>query len=85
MEPWPYIIAAYACTIGGTVILTVWSFVRMRSNEARAAALRDRVTQLQDAIGEPLEEANAKQKKSGRKKRRRGSRQTAKVPRPKRG
>ena len=41
MEPWPYIIAAYACTIGGTVILTIWRFVRMRSNEARAAALRE--------------------------------------------
>lgn len=41
MEPWPFIIAAYACTIGGTAILTIWSFVRMRANEARAAALRE--------------------------------------------
>ncbi|QLC21394.1 hypothetical protein HFP51_03870 [Parasphingopyxis sp. CP4] len=41
MEPWPFIIAAYACTIGGTAILTIWSIVRMRANEARAAALRE--------------------------------------------
>lgn len=41
MEPWPYIVAAYACTIGGTALLTLWSYARMRSVEARVAALRE--------------------------------------------
>ncbi|MGP1283688.1 MAG: hypothetical protein ACTS1X_11990 [Parasphingopyxis sp.] len=41
MEPWPFIIAAYACTIAGTALLAVWSFARMRATENRAAALRE--------------------------------------------
>ncbi|MEO1168526.1 MAG: hypothetical protein AAFW97_07440 [Pseudomonadota bacterium] len=41
MEPWPFIIAAYACTIIGTAGLTLWSYVQMRSSEARMDALRE--------------------------------------------
>ena len=49
----------------------------------RAAALRDRITQLRDSIGEPLDEvAIQKSNKTGR--RRRGGKTGAKVPRPKR-
>ncbi len=40
MEPWPFIIAAYACTIVGTGALLIWSYMQMRSSEARVDALR---------------------------------------------
>lgn len=40
MNHWPFIIAAYALTIGGTAALTLASFVAMRRAEARADALR---------------------------------------------
>lgn len=41
MAHWPFIIAAYACTITGTLVLAGWSYVRMRAAEARATALRE--------------------------------------------
>lgn len=42
MNPWPFIIAAYALTAAGTLAVTAWSFVAMRRAEADAAALSDR-------------------------------------------
>ena len=42
MNPWPFIIAAYALTILGTLGVTAWSFAAMRRAEAEAAALSDR-------------------------------------------
>jgi uncharacterized integral membrane protein len=41
MAQWPFIIAAYACTITGTLVLAGWSYMRMRASEARVAALRE--------------------------------------------
>lgn len=49
----------------------------------RAAALRDRITQLQEAIGEPLDSVAPAASKS-KKRRGRGGKTGAKVPRPKR-
>jgi len=42
MNPWPFIIAAYALTLVGTLAVTAWSFAAMRRAEAQAAALGDR-------------------------------------------
>ena len=42
MNPWPFIIAAYALSVAGTLAVTAWSFVAMRRAEADAAALGDR-------------------------------------------
>jgi len=42
---WPYVIAAYAVTIGGTLGLVGWTLAMMRRAEKRAEALdrqRDR-------------------------------------------
>ena len=41
MAPWPFIIAAYGFTIFGTLTLLAWSFMRMRSAEARLEQLRE--------------------------------------------
>lgn len=49
----------------------------------RAAALRDRITQLQDKIGEPLEDVQVDSYKARGRKGRRGNKKPAKVPRPK--
>jgi uncharacterized integral membrane protein len=37
---WPFIIAAYGLALGGTVLLTLASFLAMRRAEARAEAVR---------------------------------------------
>jgi hypothetical protein len=42
MNPWPFVIAAYALTIVGTLAVAGWSYAAMRRAEANAAALRDR-------------------------------------------
>jgi hypothetical protein len=42
MNHWPFIVAAYAITLLGTLGVTAWSFVAMRRAERRADALRDR-------------------------------------------
>ena len=42
MNPWPFIVAAYALTLGGSVALAVWSVVAMRRAEAEADALSRR-------------------------------------------
>lgn len=39
MNPWPFIVAAYALTIGGTLGVTAWSFLAMRRAEAEAETL----------------------------------------------
>lgn len=40
MNHWPYIIAAYALTIGGMAGLVLVSWLRMRKAEAEAEAVR---------------------------------------------
>jgi hypothetical protein len=42
MNPWPFIIAAYALTAAGTIGLTLWSWAAMRRTEAEAAKLSER-------------------------------------------
>ena len=43
MNPWPFVIGAYALSVIGTVSLTAWSWAAMRHAEAEAAKLgRDR-------------------------------------------
>ena len=43
MNPWPFIVAAYALTLLGTAVLAVSSWAAMRRAEAEAAKLgRDR-------------------------------------------
>ena len=40
MNHWPFIIAAYALTVAGTLALTLWSWSAMRRAEAEAEAVR---------------------------------------------
>ena len=40
MNPWPFVIAAYAVAIGITAALLLWAYASMRSAEAAADALR---------------------------------------------
>jgi hypothetical protein len=42
MNPWPFVIAAYATAIGLTTALLLWSFASMRRAEAAADALKRR-------------------------------------------
>lgn len=42
MNHWPFIVAAYAITLLGTLGVTVWSYAAMRRAERRAEALRDK-------------------------------------------
>ena len=39
MVAWPYVIAAYAVSIGGTLALVGWALMALRRAEARADAL----------------------------------------------
>jgi hypothetical protein len=39
VNPWPFVIAAYAIAIGGTGGLLLWAFASMRRAEAAADAL----------------------------------------------
>jgi hypothetical protein len=41
VNPWPFVIAAYALTLVGTLGLAWWSYAAMRRAEAEAAALKD--------------------------------------------
>ena len=51
----------------------------------RAAALRDRIVQMKEAVGQPLDAVEAENKKSGARRRgRSGSGQKGRIPRPKR-
>ena len=40
MNPWPFVIAAYAVAISGTGSLLWWAFASMRRSEAAADALK---------------------------------------------
>ncbi|WP_275401797.1 hypothetical protein [Sphingomonas flavalba] len=40
MNPWPFVIAAYAVTIGGTAAAFIWAWLAMRAAEKAAAGLR---------------------------------------------
>ncbi|WP_019833446.1 hypothetical protein [Sphingomonas sp. PR090111-T3T-6A] len=42
MSQWPFVIAAYAVAIGGTLTLALASFVAMRKAERAAEALKRR-------------------------------------------
>ena len=42
IDPWPFIIAAYAITILGTLAVTLWSWRAMRGAERDARALDNR-------------------------------------------
>ncbi len=42
MNQWPFVIAAYAVTVGGTGGLLCWSLAIMRRAEAAAEALKRR-------------------------------------------
>lgn len=42
VDPWPFIVAAYALTVLGTAGLTLWSIVAMRRAEAEADAVGKR-------------------------------------------
>ena len=42
MNPWPFIVAAYAVAILVTLAVTLWSFAAMRRAEAEADALASR-------------------------------------------
>ena len=40
MNAWPFVIAAYAFTIGGTGTLVIWAWRSMREAEAQAESLK---------------------------------------------
>jgi hypothetical protein len=40
MNPWPFVIAAYAVAVGLTTALVAWSYGAMRRAEAAAEALK---------------------------------------------
>ncbi|MEA3012642.1 MAG: hypothetical protein QOD42_1187 [Sphingomonadales bacterium] len=42
VDPWPFILAAYALTVLGTAGLTLWSCLAMRRAEADADAVSKR-------------------------------------------
>lgn len=42
LDPWPFIIAAYALTMIGTIGVTLWSYLAMRRAEKDADTLSKR-------------------------------------------
>jgi hypothetical protein len=42
MNPWPFVIAAYAITFVGTISLALWSWIAMRRAEADAETVSRR-------------------------------------------
>ena len=42
MNPWPFVAAAYAIALGGTLLLVLWSWLSMRRAEAEAERLSRR-------------------------------------------
>ena len=42
MNPWPFVEAAYAIALAGTVALVLWSWLAMRRAEAQAEQLSRR-------------------------------------------
>jgi len=42
MNPWPFVTAAYAIALGGTFLLSLWSWLAMRRAETEAEQLSRR-------------------------------------------
>ena len=42
MDPWPFVIAAYALALGGTVLTSLWAWRACRSAEEKADQMRGR-------------------------------------------
>jgi hypothetical protein len=42
IDPWPFIVAAYAIAVLGTLAVTIWSWQAMRKAERDAEALSKR-------------------------------------------
>ncbi len=42
LDPWPYVLAAYALGVAGTLALIGWSLIAMRRAEARRERSRGR-------------------------------------------
>jgi hypothetical protein len=42
LDPWPFVIAAYALVVGATVLLVAWSWIAMRRAEKRREQARGR-------------------------------------------
>jgi hypothetical protein len=42
MNPWPFVTAAYAIALAGTILLCLWSWLAMRRAEAEAEQLSRR-------------------------------------------
>jgi hypothetical protein len=40
LDPWPFVIAAYALGVGATLALVAWSWLAMRRAEKRREAAR---------------------------------------------
>jgi hypothetical protein len=40
LDPWPFVWAAYAAGVGGTLALVSWSWIAMRRAEIRRDAVR---------------------------------------------
>lgn len=41
LDPWPFVAAAYAIGIGGTVVMITWSWIAMRHAEKRRERSRE--------------------------------------------
>jgi hypothetical protein len=41
LDPWPFVIAAYALTVLGTIVLIGWSLAAMRRAEKRRDRIRE--------------------------------------------
>lgn len=41
MNPWPFVVAAYALTLAGLIVLVWSSYAAMRRGEGEAAAVRE--------------------------------------------
>lgn len=42
MDPWPFVIAAYALTFAGTIATSIWAWRAARSAENKAEQMRGR-------------------------------------------
>jgi hypothetical protein len=42
MNPWPFVIAAYAITLGGAAAIAAWAWAAMRGAERAVDDLKDR-------------------------------------------
>jgi hypothetical protein len=42
LDPWPFVIAAYALGVGATLVLVAWSWLAMRRAEKRREKARGR-------------------------------------------